>query len=241
MIVLSDIHANLSALTSVIQDIAKKYPNDRDIIVLGDIINYGMRPNECVETLRILKSCYNIEAIWGNHENAILTGDYSHFSEERGIAAAKATAEMLTQENKDFLNTLYAAGRFTQWIDNKHILYVHGSLENLLWKAITTEVSVENYKDYDYVISGHNHQSHFFKKHIKTDDANLRNKKFVTFINPGSVGQPRNQNACAHYAFINTTNGTVHLNTVDYDITREQGLYDGTIDEFYKIRLEKGI
>ena len=45
LIILSDIHANLTALLAVLDDAFSKYQPDA-IVSLGDIVNYGMRPIE---------------------------------------------------------------------------------------------------------------------------------------------------------------------------------------------------
>jgi diadenosine tetraphosphatase ApaH/serine/threonine PP2A family protein phosphatase len=78
-------------------------------------------------------------------------------------------------------------------------------------------------------------------KSFDCKDESVRNKNFVTFINPGSVGQPRNHNPNAQYVYFNPIENIIHFNSVKYDIDAEAKLYDGTMDEFYKIRLYKGI
>ena len=51
-VILSDIHANLTALKAVLSDIqAQGYLPDA-VVILGDIINYGMRPNEVISELK---------------------------------------------------------------------------------------------------------------------------------------------------------------------------------------------
>ena len=69
----------------------------------------------------------------------------------------------------------------------------------------------------------------------------MRNKKAVMFINPGSVGQPRNQNPCAQYAVLSLPSKQVELRAVPYDIAFEQSLYPDAIDAFYKNRLTNGV
>ena len=68
----------------------------------------------------------------------------------------------------------------------------------------------------------------------------MRNRKRTLFINPGSVGQPRNHVPRAHYAVLDPACG-VHLVSCGYDIACEQGLYDGSVDFFYRDRLAKGV
>ena len=49
VLMLSDIHANLIALETVLSDAAGEYDT---IWCLGDIVGYGPRPNECIELMR---------------------------------------------------------------------------------------------------------------------------------------------------------------------------------------------
>ena len=69
----------------------------------------------------------------------------------------------------------------------------------------------------------------------------MRNKKSVLFINPGSVGQPRNHNPKAQYAILDSESMSVELKSIKYPVDKAMDLYDGSIDDFYRKRLEKGI
>ena len=48
--VISDIHSNIYALNEVLEDIKNK--NVDIIVCTGDLVGYGTRPNEVIETLR---------------------------------------------------------------------------------------------------------------------------------------------------------------------------------------------
>ena len=74
----------------------------------------------------------------------------------------------------------------------------------------------------------------------KVDDPSMRNKKKVIFINPGSVGQPRNHNPKAQYAVLDTDKGA-SLISVPYDVELEQSLYNDQVDPFYSERLTNGV
>ena len=66
-------------------------------------------------------------------------------------------------------------------------------------------------------------------------------KKKTIFINPGSVGQPRNINPCAQFGILDTqTTEYTHV-SVPYDFRSEQELYTDDVDVFYKDRLTLGI
>ena len=60
-LILSDIHANLEALETVLAA-AGPYEN---ALVLGDLVGYGANPNEVVHRLRALPSATMIR---GNHD-----------------------------------------------------------------------------------------------------------------------------------------------------------------------------
>ncbi len=238
--VLSDIHGNLFALEQIVKDM--KQFDIEGIILLGDLIDYGMQSNEVVEYIRSEWQDQIICNIWGNHERAILTPDFGRFSSQRGVDSAKHTAAQLSQAAKDYLNDkLVREGIFAFELEGKKMLAVHGSLEDHYWKAIGPENVRGDYSEYDIVFSGHSHYTHMFSKFYEADDPSRRNKHAVLFINPGSVGQPRNHNPAAQYALLDMKTLAVNLRAVEYDIPAAMALFDGSVDDFYRIRLENGI
>lgn len=238
--ILSDIHGNQFALNEVINDLNNQ---DADsIILLGDLIDYGMQSNEVIESVKDNLSSKIICNIWGNHEKAILTKDFNHFSSKRGVDSAKFTESQLNMESKDYLeNELIHEGKYEFEIDNKKVLAVHGSLNDFYWKAIFPDNLNGDYSDYDIVLSGHSHYPHVFQHFYEADNPAMRNKKSVLFINPGSVGQPRNHNPNAQYAVLDTDSMGVELRYVKYPKEEAMALYDGNIDDFYRLRLDNGI
>lgn len=241
IVVLSDIHANLSALNAVIDDFQNKYVYDL-IIVLGDIINYGMRPNE---TLKKIKSLSPHCCLFGNHEKALTSNDLSRFSTERGKQILHFTAKQLTTESMEFINSkMENSGMSIIESDNKKILLVHGTLSDPYWGKMTNEEQGNSrYAAFDIVISGHSHIPDYTV--VLFDDQSqieYRKKHKTIFLNPGSVGQPRNHNPQAQYLYIDTETESFAFNSVKYDIATEQRLFEGKeVDPFYKLRLEKGI
>lgn len=236
--ILSDIHGNLHALNAVIDDL--EYIDK--LILLGDLIDYGMQSNEVVSYIKENFSDKIICNIWGNHERAILTGDFNFFSSERGVESAKFTESQLSDDSKDYLNNkLVNEGKYEFNLDDNNVLAVHGSLNDYFWKAIFPDNVNGDYSDYDIVLSGHSHYPHVFQKFYEVDNPNMRNKKSVLFINPGSVGQPRNHNPNAQYAILDTELMSVDLKSVKYPVKEAMDLFDGSVDEFYQKRLEKGV
>jgi predicted phosphodiesterase len=65
ILVISDIHANLTALEAVIAN-----AGEIDAAwCLGDLVGYGPDPNECVQRVRQLP---NLICLIGNHDAAVL-------------------------------------------------------------------------------------------------------------------------------------------------------------------------
>ena len=238
--ILSDIHGNLFALKEVFEDLNNQKIDQ--IILLGDLVDYGMQSNEVVEFIKNEFSSKIICNIWGNHEKAILTHDFNHFSSKRGVESAKFTDSVLSDDSKKYLNdNLIHNGKYEFEIDEKSVLAVHGSLTDYYWKAIFPDNLNGNYSNFDIVLSGHSHYPHVFQHFYEVDNPSMRNKKAVLFINPGSVGQPRNHNPNAQYAILDTETMGVELKSVKYLKEEAMNLYDGIVDDFYRKRLENGV
>lgn len=237
--ILSDIHGNVSALNRVLEDIKKNFHPDY-YALLGDNIDYGMRSNEVIEILRGL-DCPLICDLWGNHEKAIMTEDYSRFSSQRGVVSAAHTRKNLTKESLAYIDRMKDKGGISEFvIEDTRFLAVHGSLADIFWGKTDPFSDLGGYEKYDIVLSGHTHLSHCFPVFYASDHAEYRGKKKTVFINPGSIGQPRNHNPKAQYAVWDKEAGVV-LRQVDYDIAYEQSLYTDDVDIFYRERLSRGI
>lgn len=237
--VISDIHGNMYAFQRIVEDM--RIYEIEGVILLGDLIDYGMQSNEVVDYIKN-DFKYNIICnIWGNHEKAIMLNDYNSFSSQRGVECAKYTAGVITRETESYLqSSMNKEGRQEFGLFGKKCLAVHGSLQDNYWKSISPEDVRGDYRDFDLVFSGHSHYSHVFTIFYDTTDSNKRNKHAVTFINPGSVGQPRNHNPNAQYVLIDDSLN-VSFRSVGYDVEKAMGLYHGKVDMFYRDRLKFGV
>ncbi len=239
ILLLSDIHGNLNALNAVLEK-ASVYNID-GCVIAGDLIDYGMHSNEVIDIFRHLK--YPILCnVYGNHEAAILNDDYARFSSDRGRDCARYTKSKLNDSSLEFIkSSMLASGKCEIDLDGKKCLVVHGSLSDVYWKSIAPSDDLSEYSRYDYVFSGHSHLPHFFERYYAADAPTARNKKKTVFVNPGSVGQPRNINNRAQFAVIDCKTENIVFEKVEYDIEGEQQAYDGQVDQFYKNRLKQGV
>lgn len=240
VLIMSDIHGNGQALDAVLEKAAAHYRIDA-CMLLGDIIDYGMHSNEVIGRVQSLP--YPVLCnIRGNHEEAVITEDYGAFSSERGKQSAGYTRSILNENSWEYIrDTMSGSGMLEFECAHKKCLAVHGSLADQYWKSVDIREDLSEYCAYDYVFSGHSHLPHFVEKYYPAADARRRNKKKVIFINPGSVGQPRNHNAMAQFAVLDMETETVYFEKAAYDIAKEQAAYIGQVDEFYKDRLEVGV
>ena len=238
--ILADIHGNMYAFQNVLEDM-KKFDIE-GFILLGDLIDYGMQSNAVIDYLQDELKPDVLCNLWGNHEQAIIFENFTKFSSKRGVECAQYTASMLSDRTKEYLNTQLVKEGISEFkLDGKKCLAVHGSLEDFYWKAITPDNIYGDYSSYDIVFSGHSHFSHIFTKYYEAADPEMRNKRAVMFINPGSVGQPRNHNPKAQYALLDTKTMSVNLRAVSYDVNKAMALYNGSVNRFYMDRLKNGI
>jgi len=186
-----------------------------------------------------------LASIAGNHEMELFReeGPSAQFSTERGAAALVATKRLLSPKWMAFLKTKLKIGAQEISFESKRILCVHASLGDPYWGAMTNEGrKLLKYASYDFVLFGHTHIPLSVDEFFSVENPSLRNKKKTIFLNPGSVGQPRNRNPMAHYMVFDPTTEEVHLNKVQYNIQSEIDLdsIEG-MDQFYKERLRYGL
>jgi len=129
--IISDVHANLTALQAILKKV-EHYKVDK-FILLGDLINYGMRPNEVVELVKSMDDRFIVK-IWGNHEKATLDNDTTSFSTDRGRAILHYTQGILSQESLCYIkNKMNPEGICSIMINGKKFLMVHGILGDPFW------------------------------------------------------------------------------------------------------------
>ena len=216
-LILSDIHANLTALEGVLADAE---PFDR-VWCLGDVVGYGPNPNECVETIQNLPE---IQCVKGNHDAAIVGDiDIRAFNYEARASLAWLD-EVLLPENKQWLRDL------PDRLELDDITLVHGSPRNPVWEYILDQTTAwENMAEFETKIClvGHTHIPCVFQlDNIKGNAAKVSFKKagqvfsidLKSIVNPGSVGQPRDHNPKAAYILYDDEAEEWVYQRVGYDI-----------------------
>lgn len=238
--VLSDIHGNMYAFREILKDMENF--EIESVILLGDLIDYGMQSNEVISYIRDSFKYKLVCNIWGNHEKAVAERDFTRFSSPRGAECARHTAKLLTDDSLRYITECMNKTGIQEFnIAGKRCLAVHGSLEDRFWKSVSPGNVRGDYSRYDIVFSGHSHCRHMFTEFYEADDPERRNKHAVMFINPGSAGQPRDHVPYVQYALLDTDTMSVNMRAVSYDIEAAMSLYDGSVDLFYRDRLKRGV
>jgi len=213
--ILSDVHANLEALTVVLARIDSVGVDKT--ICLGDIVGYNANPNECVEQIR----ARNIPSICGNHDAVAcgMTGPWGF--NPIAQAAAIWTRENLTRENAEWLRTLKDSLQF----DN--ILAVHGSPSDrdmymFGWEDVLFHMGYLKDRRCTLCFFGHTHCPGIFSEDgvytVDNDSKFTINQHKEFFINPGSVGQPRDGDPRAAFGLLDTETHEFELVRVAYSI-----------------------
>ncbi len=224
ILVLSDIHANLAALEAVIADAG----TFEKIWCLGDVVGYGPQPNECIDRLRQ----FDFSGVAGNHDLGVVgkTGLWDFTQEAREMIFF--TRHWLSAANFQWLEKLTEK---TLGVGHGFTL-VHASPRDPVWETITErEVARDNLElmQTPYYLNGHTHMPVVFRwpagglkvlQETLRPDAPLALNGDQMFINPGSVGQPRDEDPRAAYAVIDLAEQTVTHRRVKYNVALTQEL-----------------
>lgn len=225
--ILSDVHANLEALTAVLEDLDSRSV-DR-ILFLGDAVGYGADPAPCIELLEKLV----FRSVAGNHDQA--AGNDQEGLEDLHEDAATAirwTRGMLAQEAKQGLQALPL-----DCIEGPMHL-VHGSpYKPESWSYVMSEQDAEKgfaASESKVIFVGHSHIPAAYveveckrlftgvTRRIKAEDPKALQvePRHRYILNTGSVGQPRDGDPRAAYAIFEPEDGRYTLLRVPYDVEK---------------------
>jgi predicted phosphodiesterase len=275
VLVLSDIHANLAALETVLNAAKGQYDT---VWCLGDVVGYGPRPNECVALVREIASV----CVMGNHDWAALARpgiDVDGFNPQ-ARQAVLWTREALSEESIAFLDQLPHEPVSPQ--DCTDVLLTHASPREPVYEYILTpSIAMENFEVFTegVCLFGHTHKPVIFRWrlheefHSSFEDPDAEqlyhggyheddppapehteiavgadpvtmvrtvatvdalspppgetvqlefSRRERLLINPGSVGQPRDNDARAAYALLDLQAMTWRYERVAYPIELTQ-------------------
>lgn len=236
--ILGDIHANLEALTTVVE--FAQGQGCEKFVSVGDVVGYGANPRECIAIIRDL----NAPVVAGNHDYAVTGKLDVEFFNSYAKAAVLWTRDQLPQEEMTYLKGL----RLVQQVDDI-ITVVHGSLNfpdmfDYIQTSYDAYLSLEALKT-KVCFLGHSHVPvSFFSgpavSYSLSQEIDLNGYEKV-LVNVGSVGQPRDENPKAAVAIYDTDEQKVTLTRLEYDIDKaSRKIIDAGLPEILAERLHHG-
>jgi len=217
--IISDIHSNLEALESVLQDI--KTQNPTTIYCTGDLVGYGANPNQVIELLWQNK----VKCLMGNHDYACLDQRTRDEMIRNGRESIDYTKRVLTPESLDLLRKLPG------FICENGIYLTHGLPPALFDEYLDMQNKNELIQAFlsfteQVAFVGH---THLFEVVELTDSRKIEKYEFDFsdldlkptsryLISAGSVGQPRDDNREAGYLIYDTETHQVIKLTFQYNV-----------------------
>lgn len=255
--IVSDIHANLEALSVVLAKCDELGVSE--IRCLGDVIGYGPDP---VAVTDLAMERFSV-SLMGNHEEALVTGKH-RFNPYAAQAIDWTRAQLSGGGNKitKMFNKGVRPSRMAWYEERKpfelidnHLL-VHGSIydpvhdyvdepENPVEAEQMIETLERDFAGFDICFAGHNHTP-FMATRVGTLFPHDAHNSFrippghKAYVCVGSVGQPRDNDIRASFATIDGDRLTFHR--LSYDVpTTQSKIINAGLHEFLAERLGEGI
>jgi predicted phosphodiesterase len=210
ILILADIHGNWPALAAV----ASAAAEFTHLIFLGDAVNYGPDPAQCIAWLRERQDSGHY--IKGNHDEALSLGRSPRCVPGKSPfekSLLDSTIAALDDDEKHFLLSLPTSLALD--IGDQYWRAFHGLPSNPLCGYLPIGADPQLLDDEikladspDVLLVAHTHVQ-FSRQHGST-----------LVINPGSVGRPKDGDPRAAYAIYE--NRRIHLRRVEYDIGETQ-------------------
>jgi len=254
--ILSDIHSNLEALTTVLADIEKR--DIEKVYCLGDVIGYGPNPKECLDlVIERTEWC-----VLGNH-------DYAVFYEPTNFNYAAEQASFWTREVLESEEEKPRSDRWWSFLGNLpmrqsvqanlsaspvNMDFVHASPRKPVNEYIFPDDVYTNpakvrllfERVHHICFVGHTHMPGVFLDepdfYLPSELNNVYPiiKEEKAIVNIGSVGQPRDRDNRASYVYVQ--DNKVHFVRLEYDFETTAGKIAEIerLDNFHGERLRDG-
>ncbi|MDR0361793.1 MAG: metallophosphoesterase [Planctomycetota bacterium] len=249
---ISDVHANLEALTAVIDDIRGQ--GVRSVVNLGDTVGYGPDPEACID---LVDAACNV-TLCGNHDYAVL-----YDSEGFNPIAQKAVDYHRHILRPAPVNPDPEAVRRWEWLGNLEPMHerpefeaMHGSPRQPITEyVLPSDPEMDPMKIADIFSAmskqiafvGHTHfpgiieeDSESFLMLSAIDNHYAIDPQRRAIINIGSVGQPRDRNPKSCYVIFDGVDVTYRRVEYDVERTTQKILANPDVHPASGLRLREG-
>jgi putative phosphoesterase len=199
--IISDIHGNLGALNSVLDSIGER--GVENVFCLGDLVGYYCHFNEVIAVI----AERGIPTVKGNHDVALV--------ENKGVIARSQTCTRILQWQLERLST--ASSIFLRSLPSSNVLDwggrkvmmvhagLHDHIDEYLFDVDEKYMTDGLPENVSILFTGHTHLPSLKRLHSGH-----------MWLNPGSVGQPRDGDYRASYAIVDE-DWNVEFVRVPYD------------------------
>jgi len=238
--IISDIHGNLHAFTAVLEEIEKR--NVDSIFSLGDLVGYNAFPSEVLDL--VLQR--NIPSIMGNHDIVCCGLENPIWFNSAAREACLWTRKQLPDDKRLYLRKLP-----NEMMVHQNTYAVHGSpvsRDDYIMDLMDALNSFRHLPDKKINICffGHSHIPGVFSDRGPSHDMAFAGKHMLNprnrhFVNPGSVGQPRDGDPRASFAILDTEEFSFEIIRIDYDIDAAmKAVLKSGLPQFLAERLQVG-
>ena len=227
--ILADVHANLHALEAVLPVLERERP-DR-WVVAGDLVGYGPQPDECVERVLALDPV----CVAGNHDLIAI----GRLSTDRCIPLARESLEWTASAISTSTREALAALPLRAEVGD--VVVAHGSLDDPQEYVRTPEAAhaqlaqlAESHPSARVLVVGHTHRPMLVgargaapppdraapppERAAPPPERAALDPGGPTLLNPGAVGQSRDEVPFARAALLDLDAGETRFLEVDYDV-----------------------
>lgn len=229
--ILSDIHGNLPALNAVLQDAASRQINT--FWSLGDVVGYGPWPVQCWMRLQSLAIDENAWVV-GNHDLGLINRSYVDGDAATVINYQREVCQLIQKQigrmkviAQPRRGVILAHGvpkpNDPYWTVTKYTKTKadpNQAVRDLLKAGIKPQL----------IIVGHTHKALFWRRGHQEDKWQEVYPKGeiplgdldqqIVYLNPGSVGQPRDEGREASYCYIDWEKMSVCFRRIPYDLAQ---------------------
>lgn len=235
VLILSDIHANLTALDEVLADAERlQWLGQKGfdaVWSIGDAVGYGPHPNQCIQ--RLLQFDGHLR-VAGNHDWAVL--DRIDLDDFNPVAREMV---LWTQNELDASSYAYLRELPDEPLLQGEFTITHASPRHPIWEYTrTVSIAMANFQHFQtpYCIVGHTHVPIIYRlledpetgrqrctAHAPMYDCDIALRgDHRLILNPGSIGQPRDSDPRASYALLDTEQAIWRFRRLPYGFESTQ-------------------
>ena len=217
--IITDLHSNIEATDAVFKALDACKPDQ--IVCLGDLVGYNTNPNEVADLIRSRK----IPVVMGNHDAAVTGLESSANFNSRAQEAVGWNAEQLRQDNRKWLTKAKKSVTFSDICLGVHGSPQHRDIYLSDWMDAMQQFLMLDGTGIRVCFFGHTHRAVLFGEHSDIPTAIQASRCKLNpanryLINPGSVGQPRDNDPRAAFGLLNTESMVFEFKRVEYDIEK---------------------